>query len=516
MEIEKIIKDLDSLNKLTENIINDIEKDINKNELLNDLKKPLLSDENNHNNHDGDSDGDDGDDEGDDKEEDDDRITKLKIKKIKKNNGKRRPFRRLRVPNTDHIKIIPGEKILIPLNDGDPLFGREEETPEEVKANWTIVYRANHFKLRIYCLLFLHWITCVTLFSSVFGVPLLLGRFVINIINYKYYNINNYINPPSTKSIRPDLPVHDGQSFAIGSLVLLLIAFTIKCINRFIDGNMKRTAKLCFLYIKLYFKEKVKKDKLKNSNENNEKESLLHSALNNLPLDMDNEEAINLIKNEQVLPEPSIFISVVGKWWSKLIKNAFDIILKISYISLVISFIVPMLFGLILEFYLISIIRIPLNQSNVLIISDIWSYGLVLLSIMVSIINIGPQTRFKTIFQEIKNDGFFNFKLKTLHQEVVFPTIKISLLLIIAPLIFAYIVLWIYSTFIAPDSYDFIKGFEIVRYSFVCTLTVAILIEVWYYFVNVCNKWMDSVKDEEYLIGRKLHNIEEDVSQQTA
>jgi len=27
---------------------------------------------------------------------------------------------------------------------------------------------------------------------------------------------------------------------------------------------------------------------------------------------------------------------------------------------------------------------------------------------------------------------------------------------------------------------------------------------------------MDSVKDEEYLIGRKLHNIEEDVSQQTA
>jgi len=30
-----------------------------------------------------------------------------------------------------------------------------------------------------------------------------------------------------------------------------------------------------------------------------------------------------------------------------------------------------MLFGLILEFYLISIIRIPLNQSNVLIISDV-------------------------------------------------------------------------------------------------------------------------------------------------
>jgi len=62
---------------------------------------------------------------------------------------------------------------------------------------------------------------------------------------------------------------------------------------------------------------------------------------------------------------------------------------------------------------------------------------------MVSVINIGPQTRFKTIFQDIRNDGFFNFKLDVLHKEVVKPTIKISILLIISPLIFAFIVGWI-------------------------------------------------------------------------
>jgi E3 ubiquitin-protein ligase DOA10 len=440
-------------------------------------------------------------------------ITELKIKKIKKN-GKRRPLRRLRVPNTDHIKIVPGEKILIPMNDGEPLFGREGETPEEVKTNWTIVYRPNHFKLRIYCLLFLHWVSCITLFSSIIGVPLILGRFVVKIIDSKYYNINNYINPPSTKSIRPDLPVHDGQSLVIGILILLFIAFNIYCINKFIDGNMKRTAKLCFVYIKLYFKEKVKKEKLKTNDENNEKESLLHSSPSSLPIN--NEEAINIIKNEQVLPEPRVFISIVGNWWIRLFKNTFDVVLKTSYISVIILFVVPMLFGLIFEFYIISVIRIPLTQSNILVISDIWSYGLVLLSIMVSIINIGPQTRFKTIFQEIRNDGFFNFKLKTLHKEVVAPTIKVSILLIIAPLIFAYIILWVYFTLIAPDSYDFIRGFEIVRFSFIGTLMASLLIEVWYSIVDVCNKWIESVKDEEYLIGRKLHNIEEDVNQQAA
>jgi hypothetical protein len=44
----------------------------------------------------------------------------------------------------------------------------------------------------------------------------------------------------------------------------------------------------------------------------------------------------------------------------------------------------------------------------------------------------------------------------------------------------------------------------------------SLLIEVWYSIVDVCNKWIESVKDEEYLIGRKLHNIEEDVNQQAA
>jgi len=430
----------------------------------------------------------------------------------------KRQFRKMRVPNTDRIKITPGEKILIPMNDGEPLFGREGETPEEVKTNWIIIYRPDHFKLRVYGLILLHWLTCITLFSSVFAIPLLLGRYVVKVIDTKYYSFNNYINPPTTKSIRPDLPLHDGQSMVIGILILLFIGFNIYCVNKFVDGNMKRTAKLCFIYVKLYFKEKIKKDKLKTNDkiaESEAKEPLLASSssirLEDITGDdlMNNEETINLLKNEQVLPEPRVFMSVVFNWWRRLFKRTFDIVLKCSYISVVLLFIIPMLFGLILEFYIISVIRIPLRQSNVLVFSDIWSYGLVLLSIMVSVINIGPQTRFKTIFQDIRNDGFFNFKLNVLHKEVVKPTIKISILLIISPLIFAFIVGWICYHFIELKNFDYLTGYEIIRYSFISTLTASILIEFWFYIVDVCKKWMESVKDEEYLIGRKLHNIEE-------
>jgi len=265
----------------------------------------------------------------------------------------RRQHRRLRVPNTDRIKITPGEKILIPMNDGEPLFGREGETPEEVKTYWTIIYRANHFKLRIYTLLLLQWLSCIVLFSTLFALPLLLGRYVVKIIDTKYYSFNNYINPPTAQAIRPDLPLHDGQSMVIGILILLFIGFSSYCVNRFIDGNMKRTAKLCFVYIKLYIKEKVRKDKLKgmevDKNDHKEaerkeevKEEEEEEEEGQLPrLDereeminpdlMDNEETINLIKNEQVLPEPRVFLSVVFNWWSKLFKNTFDVVSIIKF-----------------------------------------------------------------------------------------------------------------------------------------------------------------------------------------
>jgi hypothetical protein len=76
---------------------------------------------------------------------------------------KKRGKRFLRVPNRDMIEIIPGEKILIWMKETDPVFGRPNETPEEVQRNWTKVYAPDWFYTRVIYELKLD--NCTTYFS---------------------------------------------------------------------------------------------------------------------------------------------------------------------------------------------------------------------------------------------------------------------------------------------------------------------------------------------------------------
>jgi E3 ubiquitin-protein ligase DOA10 len=83
----------------------------------------------------------------------------------------RREFPYMRVPNHDHIEIIPRQKVLIPMRRGQPLRGRSNETDDDIRANWTRVYVPNRFKLRVAVLIFLQWLCIVSAFSLIIGVP---------------------------------------------------------------------------------------------------------------------------------------------------------------------------------------------------------------------------------------------------------------------------------------------------------------------------------------------------------
>lgn len=56
----------------------------------------------------------------------------------------------LRVPNHDHIEVIPGSKVVVRMGYDDPVFGREGETVEEIASNWTKVYAPFQFSERVF------------------------------------------------------------------------------------------------------------------------------------------------------------------------------------------------------------------------------------------------------------------------------------------------------------------------------------------------------------------------------
>ncbi|KNC99656.1 uncharacterized protein SPPG_09243 [Spizellomyces punctatus DAOM BR117] len=125
----------------------------------------------------------------------------------------RREYRYMRVPNHDHVEVIAGQKMLIPLKFGEGLMGREGETEEEVRVNWTKVYVPDRFKIRIAVLLLFQWVCGVVLMTTVIVGPLYLGR-IISIEIFQCLPELDVFAPanPTTsdvlprRAIRPDLP----------------------------------------------------------------------------------------------------------------------------------------------------------------------------------------------------------------------------------------------------------------------------------------------------------------------
>ena len=83
----------------------------------------------------------------------------------------RREFPYLRVPNHDHIAIIPHQKVLVPMRRGQPVMGRSNETEDDVRINWSRVYVPDKFRLRVVALLFLQWLCIVSVFSLIICAP---------------------------------------------------------------------------------------------------------------------------------------------------------------------------------------------------------------------------------------------------------------------------------------------------------------------------------------------------------
>lgn len=66
----------------------------------------------------------------------------------------KRELRFMRVPKIDNIEIVPGEKLLIPMREDEAVFGRPNESQEEINTNWTKVYVPDHFFHRVNCIQF--------------------------------------------------------------------------------------------------------------------------------------------------------------------------------------------------------------------------------------------------------------------------------------------------------------------------------------------------------------------------
>ncbi|XP_051146556.1 probable E3 ubiquitin ligase SUD1 isoform X2 [Andrographis paniculata] len=183
------------------------------------------------------------------------------------------------------------------------------------------------------------------------------------------------------------------------------------------------------------------------------------------------------------------------------------IILKSSALLSIWIFVIPVLIGLLFELLVIVPMRVPVDESPVFLLYQDWALGLIFLKIWTRLVMLDHMMplvdeTWRVKFERVREDGFSRLQGLWVLREIVFP--------IIMKLLTALCVPYVLSRGVFPIfGYPLVVNSAVYRFAWLGCLIFSVLyfcakrFHVW--FTNLHN----SIRDDRYLIGRRLHNYGE-------
>ncbi|XP_010263477.1 PREDICTED: probable E3 ubiquitin ligase SUD1 isoform X2 [Nelumbo nucifera] len=198
-----------------------------------------------------------------------------------------------------------------------------------------------------------------------------------------------------------------------------------------------------------------------------------------------------------------ILLKQIWKWCG--------IILKSSALLSIWIFVIPVLIGLLFELLVIVPMRVPVDESPVFLLYQDWALGLIFLKIWTRLVMLDHMTplvdeSWRIKFERVREDGFSRLQGLWVLREIVIPILVKLLTALCVPYVFARGVFPVLG-------YPLIVNSAIYRFAWLGCLSFSLLcfcakrFHVW--FTNLHN----SIRDDRYLIGRRLHNYGEDIAE---
>ncbi|XP_072962231.1 probable E3 ubiquitin ligase SUD1 [Typha angustifolia] len=202
----------------------------------------------------------------------------------------------------------------------------------------------------------------------------------------------------------------------------------------------------------------------------------------------------------------SVLVSQILKWCA--------IVLKSSALLSVWIFIIPVLIGLLFELLVIVPMRVPIDESPVFLLYQDWALGLIFLKIWTRLVMLDQMAplvdeSWRRKFERVREDGFSRLRGLWVLREIVIPIVTKLLTALCVPYVFA-------KGIFPVLGYPLIVNSAVYRFAWLgCLLFSALCFcakrfHVW--FTNLHN----SIRDDRYLIGRRLHNFGEETVQRSS
>ncbi|XP_076887469.1 putative E3 ubiquitin ligase SUD1 [Bidens hawaiensis] len=203
--------------------------------------------------------------------------------------------------------------------------------------------------------------------------------------------------------------------------------------------------------------------------------------------------SIDQIKTERA----TVLFGQIWKWCS--------IIVKSSLLLSIWIFAIPLLIGLLFEHLVIVPMRVPVDESPVFLLYQDWAFGLIFLKLWTQLVMLEQMTplvddSWRLKFERVRNDGFSRLQGFWVLKEIIVP---IGMKLLTA-LCFPYVLArGVFPAF----GYPLIVNSAVYRFAWVGCLSFSMA----WFCGKRCYVWFNelhnSIRDDRYLIGRRLHNF---------
>ncbi|GAB5593245.1 hypothetical protein Unana1_08145 [Umbelopsis nana] len=183
------------------------------------------------------------------------------------------------------------------------------------------------------------------------------------------------------------------------------------------------------------------------------------------------------------------------------LKHALYRIANTMYILLTFGLVMPLLAGLFVELYFILPTRKTTRQDISTNLLQDWSVGIVYMNLTYAALSLLPENHWQRVLRNLFANGILEVEARQATKVFVAPVIFGGLAAIIIPALVA----WAAIQAFAPDNAT-IQNL-IVRLAYPITCGIVLLYRGTSLCLKAAKAWVQSVRDDTYLVGRQLHNL---------
>ncbi|KAI8063657.1 uncharacterized protein B0P05DRAFT_555187 [Gilbertella persicaria] len=182
------------------------------------------------------------------------------------------------------------------------------------------------------------------------------------------------------------------------------------------------------------------------------------------------------------------------------IKDKLTKLAKFCYLSVTLGMWIPFLLGVAVDLFVFMPIRSSNTDTGLVIhVSQNWSFGVAYMSIIHHVIHVLPaNNRIRQYYTEFMGDGMMQAHLWNITRSVIVPVTMCALLAISLPAIVSWGMVHMLDT---PSL------LMMTRYTYPIMFGIIMSLLLGWLGKRLMSLWLQSVRDDTYLIGKRLHNL---------